>query len=491
MANAMFRELTHGVAARSGADTPVGPNAERESHSDRRAASPKSSADAAGELRAWLLHFNALLESPCSRESVASEILRILQHFFPAQQSALFLADPGSEVLFVAAARGTEMSIAEAEWVERTARESLSRCDVLGRETSCGSLSSFLWVPVLSEGRSIGVIEMGDCSGHWFSGGQTRELSRLADDVGALLMRLGEIANHEAKIGGLQRDLSAGARQGREMERRIIAGAGRETVFEMATSIAERATDPVSYVLSNLRSVRDEVESMQNVIGTLVETARALMERLPSEFESSEAHDLRAALATADANQFREFLADLGPLIDDVEEGTSRLQLIGADFHELALGETAPMYWINVSDVIERALAVVVRRETVEHGIEVRVSDIPPMRCQRLRIECLLIDMLARALAIATPDSAVAIQADLRGSQVIIEVSVDLIDGEIGQLDTSGDKCSRPSDLAAECLRAEHVRLSRDIAEDHGGQISVETLDDLVVTRLVLPVDRD
>lgn len=480
MANAMFRELGHGVAPQNRAKTAIRANARPEGNSGPRGASPTGSTDAASALRAWLLEFNALLEPPCRREEVASGILRVLQRFFPARQSALFLTDAGSDVLVVAAARGTEMSLEEAEWVERTARESLDRCDVLGRESRGSSLSSFLWVPVLCEGRAVGVIEMGDCSGHWFSGGRTRELSRLADDVGALLFRLGDIASQAATIEGLERDLTARARETREMERRIVAGAGREAAFEMATSIAERATDPISYVLSNLRTARDEVDAIQNVVGNLIEAAQSLVERLPCEIESARVGDLRAALASAETNNFASFLSDLGPLIEEAEEGTSRLESIGADFRELALGESAPMGWVDLAEVIERAIEVVSRRETGEHAIEVFVSEIPPVRCQRLRIEYLLVDMLDGVLAMANPGSSLSIQADLRGAAVIIELSAE----------TSGELAARASH-EVECLQDERARLVRDIAEDHGGRISVDTLDDQVVTRLVLPIDRD
>ena len=491
MANAMFRALTHGATVPPAANPAIGADGAREAYPGKSVASPRTSADAAAELSAWFSQMSEMLEPPCCREDVASGILIMLQRFFPARQSELFLTNPDSEVLSVAAARGAEMSLAEAEWVERTAREALTRCDVLGRESSCASLSSFLWIPILCEGRPVGVIEMGDCSGHWFSGGQTRELSRLADDVGALLVRFDEIAVHQVKIEGLERDLSAGARECKELERRILAGGGRESVFEMATSIAERATDPVSYVLANLRSARDEVDSMQNIVGTLVETARALVEQIPGEFETPEVGELRAALASADTNNFGSFLADLAPLIEDVEEGTSRLQSVAADFRELALGETAPMGWVDLTEVIERALVVISRRSAGEHAIEVRISEIPPIRCQRLRIERLLIDTLGRALEIAAPGSSLAVQADLRGSQVVVDISVEVNATQLANFDRDLEPGSPSSQRAVECLGAEHVRLGRDIAEDHGGQFSVDAWDDQLVTQLVLPVDRD
>ncbi len=422
MADAMFGALTNRAGARADQFSAARSSAGRVPFAERPDRLPGESADLSRGLRTWLTRFNALLEPPFGREQAAAGILCILEDFFPARQSALFIleekveakaekkvqeqceegAEEEGDVLVVAAARGTALSLEEAVWVERTARECLARCQVLGRESSDTSLSSFLWVPVLYEGRRVGVIELGDCRGHWFSGGRTRELSVLADDVGRLLVRLEELAGRENRVETLQHDLSARTRECRAMERRLVASAGRDAISQLAISIAEGATDPTAYVLSNLQSARDDIEAMQGVVDQLFESARVLVDRLPKDSNYAELAALREALTTAEASRFRSFLGDLAPLIEDVEEGAARLRSIGKDFRELALGDAAPMDWVDIGELIERTLVVVAYGEGHEPSCEVRIAELPPVRCQRMRIEGLLVSILGRAMAVAT-----------------------------------------------------------------------------------------
>lgn len=499
MADAMFGALTNRGGAPADQFSAARSSVGRASFAERRDRLSGQSADPSQGLRAWLTRFSALLEPPLGREQVAAGILCVLEDFFPARQSALFVleekvekkvdekfeanGEEESDALVVAAARGTALSLEEAVWVERTARESLARCQVLGREFSDTSLSSFLWVPVLYEGRRVGVIELGDCRGHWFSGGRTRELSVLADDVGRLLVRLGDLSSRETRIETLQKDLSARTRECKEMERRLVASAGRDAISQLAISIAERSTDPSAYVLSNLQSARDDIEAMQGVVNQLLESARVLVDRLPKDAKYAELAALREALAAAETSRFRSFLGDLAPLIEDVEEGASRLRSIGEDFRELALGDAAPMDWVDLGELIERTLVVVSYGEGREPGCEVRISELPPVRCQRMRIQGLLVSILGRAMVLATYESPLRIQAELRGSQVIIEVSVDGT--------TAGGLADAAAHGCVEFFSPEQARLNREIAEDHGGQISLDSLDDLMVIRLSLPIDRD
>ncbi len=490
MADAMFGALTNGVGSHAGTKSISRSREQGPIAGNLRDPSRAGSASPAKQLRAWLLRLNALLEPPVCREQVGSGVLRILQDFFPSRQSALFVVDENERemvaegkvgTLAVAAARGVAMSLEEANWVEQTARECLSRCQVLGRESSGETLASFLWIPVLDRGRRIGVIELGDCSGHWFAGDLARELGLLADDVGRLLSRFAELACREGELKSLERDLAARTRECSGMRRQIRAYAGKEAISQMAIFSAERATDPSSFVLANLRSARDDIESMENVVDRLIEAAEAHVERAAGNEEVG-LEALREALSIARTSRCESVMGSLGPLIEDVEAGAYRLRSIGEDFRELGLGDAAPVEWVDLEEVIERALAVIAHREGQHLDCELRVAELPPVRCQRIRIEALLVGILDRATSMASTESSLGIQADARGDDLIVEVSVDAV--------RTSEAGIAPLHAGADIVLDEWSYIDREIAEDQGGGVSVDTLDDLLVIRLSLPVDR-
>ncbi len=192
---------------------------------------------------------------------------------------------------------------------------------------------------------------------------------------------------------------------------------------------------------------------------------------------------LLEAVNVAETSRLQSFLGDLAPLIEDVETGAYRLRSIGEEFRELGLGDAAPVDWADVGDVIKRTLAVIAHREGRHLDCELRVAELPPVRCQRMRIEGLLLGILDYATGMAGPESSFGIQADLRGSQVVIEVSVDPVD--------PCEPRKAPSSTSEDFLDDEWSDIDREIAEDHGGLVSVDTLEELLLIRLSLPVDRD
>ncbi len=210
---------------------------------------PRSGAES-DSIRVWLASLSAIMASPISREAVASQLLERIHAFCPSRQSALFCVpevacntwQPSGE-LEVLAARGMALGEDEALWVERIARESLNRCQVLGRESLSAALASFLWVPVLCRGERVAVLQFGDDRGHAMAGSRPRELGVLADDIGAVLVQTGELeamqrknVDLEMQIDALKREQAAARRERREQ-------AGRDLLLNAPLNAALRRAE--------------------------------------------------------------------------------------------------------------------------------------------------------------------------------------------------------------------------------------------------------
>lgn len=488
MANATFEALTGDPVSRSRSDTGAESRKRHRGVAASRVSGVRAAGPALDELRHWLASCNTLLEGPLDVQHAGGAILEILDRFVPSRQSALLLAVEEGDMLHVGAARGAKMTLSQATWVEQTARESLARAQVLGRELPDSVLSSFLWVPVLFEGRRVGVIELGDSGGRWLADAGARELSVLADEVGRLLVGIEKFEVRDASVEALERSFEASSRECREQRRLLSVSSSRDAIAGFTIRIAERAVDPSTYVLSNLQSAREDVASIQRVVERFVAATDELIESLDDDPQTDgaklrEAPEFRAlqdALESAKDSEFQSCFGELGPLIDDVEHGAQALRAIGEDLRELALGDSAPMDWVDVSQLVEQALNVVAQREGQRLDVEVRVEEVPPIHCQRLRIVTLLVSLLDHVVGKATPESSVGIQVELRGGNAVIELFVEGVN--LSSEDANTDVFGTSSEIQ---------RFHRDIAEDHGGQLETEQFDDLARMRLSIPTDRN
>ncbi|MFT5443923.1 MAG: signal transduction histidine kinase [Myxococcota bacterium] len=450
---------------------------------------PGQGTGAAGGLAAlglWLVDSKSLIDCADDMDAVAQTLLAVLNDHYPTKQSALFVVQGQTPGLEVAAVRGLSMSDDEARWVKSTADESLSRCEVLGRETAGAELSSFLLVPVLCGGERVGVIQLGDCERQRFAGAGSRELSVLADDFGCLITRTQNIAANQHELDRLRREVHSQGLRLREMERQVVANADRDAVAQLAVRIASNASSPSSALLGALENAREDAEAMQGVVERLTNASRAILIDVATPPCESDVARLNLAVAEAEDARFCGLLTNLVPLIDDVEEGAARLRAVGNDFRELALADLAPVTLTDMSGVVEDAIRVVAGGGKAPCATELQLSSLPPVPCQRLRIEGVLVGIIDHAWALAQSDSGLRIQAELRGDLIAIEVSVDRVEG-VARADGASELCEAGWPLPSEPQQ----RLYRQILEDHDGQFRAEVHDDLVLLGLSLPLTRD
>ncbi len=225
---------------------------------DRRLASHARAREA---LREDLRALDVLLAAPIAVEGVGSHLLERVHAVFPSRQSALFVVsasmDEGSEwdaaqPLDVAAVRGPAFDEEEAIWIEGVAREALTHCQVLGRESRASALASFLWVPILHRGRRMGVLQLGDDHAHALAGTLPRELGVLADDLGAVLTRVREHQQLQGESNQRTNELAALKRECRHLRRERRDSRARDFLLQTALRRAERrlSTDPAMEALA-------------------------------------------------------------------------------------------------------------------------------------------------------------------------------------------------------------------------------------------------
>lgn len=444
--------------------------------------------DALGDLRQWFESSNRLIEAPFQRHRACSMVLEILDRFVPCRQSALLLLEEGNEMLVVGAARGTAMTLSQATWVEQTARECLTRAQVLGRELPDAELSSFLWIPVLSEGTRVGVIQVADSRGRWFADTLSRELSVLADEVGWLLRRMSELEERDRTAAVLERKLESRARECSELRRQLSACSSQDAIAGFAVRIAERAIDPSTAILSNLQTAREDVESIQGVMVSLVTASKSLLCEIEAtgDVDGSRA-SMRAAVASLDdavratrSDDFKSSSAELAPLTRDIEQGALALCSIGRDLRELSMADSAPIDWIDVSQLIEQALEVVAQREGQSLDLELRIGTLPPIHCQRLRVVLLLVSLLDHVFSKATPESAVGLLAELCGTNAVVELTIE-----------GSSLIGEEASAGAFGFTPEVEEFHREIIEDHDARLDIEVFDELSLIRLSVPTDRE
>ncbi|MDP6980490.1 MAG: hypothetical protein QF570_18135 [Myxococcota bacterium] len=168
---------------------------------------------------------------------------------------------------------------------------------------------------------------------------------------------------------------------------------------------------------------------------------------------------------------------------EDAATRQPELAALASDLRELRCGESAPETWVDLRDLVDRCLEGLSVSDVDRSFLAVQADRIPPVRCQRMRVEGLLGALIERALVrLGGGDLSGWIHLRAGARTVLCEVGVE---GEVAR--ASGKDASWQGWFD----NADEWDAAVDLAEDQGGELTTAVADDRTGVVLTLPVDPD
>ena len=193
------------------------------------------------------------------------------------------------------------------------------------------------------------------------------------------------------------------------LQQQIVQSEKMATLGVLATSIAHEINNPNAFISFNLPILREYLEEVLPILDAYAETHPDLeIARMP----------------------YREFRRDVFNLLENMGHGAERIRTFVAGLKDFALmKEPRPGEWVNVSEVVERALSIC--RAQIKSAVKTLTADIPPdlppVWADAHSLEQILINLLVNAAQAANKeDSRIELRArvtDCWLERLVIEVS--------------------------------------------------------------------
>ena len=148
---------------------------------------------------------------------------------------------------------------------------------------------------------------------------------------------------------------------------------------------------------------------------------------------------------------------------------------LNAELHELRCGESAAESWVDLGGIVTRACETL---ECDEGFFALRLEELPPVLCQRMRVEGLFGVLLERAAEAADSDASGWIELRTRAGFAECEIGL-----ESDALVIEGDTWRSWFD------DVESREAALDLVRDQGGDLRFEAMPHRLGVTLMLPVD--
>ncbi|WP_341319236.1 histidine kinase [Paraburkholderia sp. IMGN_8] len=234
------------------------------------------------------------------------------------------------------------------------------------------------------------------------------------------------------------------------------------SIGQLAAGVAHEINNPIGFVDSNLGTLKTWVRRLLDVM--------ALQDSMLTGLDPAIQARMDQARKDADLDYLRE---DIGPLIDESIEGTSRVRRIVQDLRDFSRAGSEDWCVVDLHAGLEATLNVV--RNEIKYKAEVvkHYGDLPPVECMPSQVNQVLMNLLVNA-AQAIPERGIITISTRRDGD---GVSIAIADTGVGMAADVQAKIFDPFYTTKPVGQGTGLGLSVSygIVEKHGGRIVVES----------------
>ncbi len=320
---------------------------------------------------------------------------------------------------------------------------------------------SALLVPLGDDPQPGALLVLGRRQGAEPFGAAELELASRCARIISPVLRLGQAG--EAAQSRI-RELEGAAEQLNAAQDRLVQSEKLASVGQLAAGVAHEINNPVGYVASNLGSLRDYVADLFELL--------ALYEQLEPALEQSDERLQKVAelKGRIDLAYLRE---DLPSLLQECDEGISRVKKIVQDLKDFSRTDTGEWQWADLVKGLESTLNVVWNELKYKARVSKEFAELPHVHCVPSQINQVFMNLLVNAAQAIVESGEITIATGLTGPRVWVRVT----DTGSGIEPDKLGRIFEPFFTTKEPGKGTGLGLSVSygIVRRHGGEIEVES----------------
>jgi len=251
----------------------------------------------------------------------------------------------------------------------------------------------------------------------------------------------------------------------RRVQTRMLQTEKLASIGQLAAGVAHEINNPLSYVYSNLHTLRDYVTGLLRVVGAYEEVER----RLPTEGAAWDS--LHVVKSGIDIDHVRSDVIDL---LSESQEGIQRVKKIVQDLKEFSHADSDDKWvFVDLHKGLDSTLNIAKNEFKYKATIEKDYGCLPPVECVTSQINQVFMNILINAGQAITENGIVRIATGVAGDEVWIDIS----DNGSGIPAESLGRIFDPFFTTKQVGIGTGLglSLSYSIVEKHGGRIEVES----------------
>lgn len=250
-----------------------------------------------------------------------------------------------------------------------------------------------------------------------------------------------------------------------EAQNQLLQSEKMASIGQLAAGVAHEINNPIGFVNSNLGTLRRYVEQ-------LLQLAQAYQQREPGPADTE--------LASLEQAADLDFIAeDLPALLDESEEGLSRVRKIVQDLKDFSRVDHADWQDADINAGLESTLNVVMNEVKYRADVQRHYGPLPPVRCLAGQLNQVFMNLIVNA--------AHAIPAERRGLLTLSSGLQPLADGDWVWIEVADDGCGMKPELQRRIFEPFFttkpvgqgtglgLSLSFSIVQKHGGRIELHS----------------
>ena len=243
---------------------------------------------------------------------------------------------------------------------------------------------------------------------------------------------------------------------------RIVRSEKLASIGRLAAGVAHEINNPISYVASNLATVREYIDVMRSLLEMYARLAAD-----PGDLPLASAID-----ALREEEDLPFILQDLDGLLGESSEGIARIADIVKSLKSSAREDSIKTEEHDLNGIVESTIHLIWSELKHKCTVERDLGELPPVPCSRGRISQVVMNMLVNA-AQALPESGGTIRVGTKtedGHAVII-----ISDDGCGMAPGAAERIFDPFYTTKDAHEAPGLGLSisHGIVAEHGGHIEV------------------